>query len=540
MKRYGSEGSPNRRASATKKHPLRFLLGTVFILTMILVTPPIYMLGQQQASGDVLFILDTSKSMEELGDKAKGLSRLEVAREAFGEVMGKAVKHAGANGQFAALVLGRIDDKGNKCVVKMEIDWAKASVNRKKIEWLMGVKGAQKFDEIQQLKPEGKTPLAEALQKARANLAQQKVANPAIVLISDGLQTCGANPTKALRDAAEALANDAQIKNKLNGVYILYFIPVNTPKAGTQDATNLNKTLDELQEVGKKLGAKMIALVNTFQGFKELLEGAIIDGVNPAKELGRLHASKDLDDLQIAVYMKDTTGPGGNPDGKISPGETVQIGFRVLNNSNATIEDLKFEAIKTNLGEKVKPSTQNIELGNLDPGKQLLHPKDAQNALTVTVDNDVKEGTVFRLGLGVKAKDIPSKNLEFSFKIGSLLTPTQRASEIRLEFANGKTTRTAAPNSTVTIHINGPSGTVYYLMFSVEKGGSTCWGVELELGGRANAVKQGKLGNVTEKFQFKIPDYLPVEEKEIYFQAVNKITEDQYEASNVITIKIDR
>lgn len=503
-------------------------------------------LGNDKAKGDVLFIFDTSGSMGEKGtyiDKKTGevliLTKLGVARKNFGPRLRLARIHAGNAGKFAALVLGR----SPRCTEpKLEVLWGLA--NLKKVTEIRTL--------LKSLEPDGMTPLVRAFQMAREILKDKD--NPGIVLVSDGLETCQKPPKDnlvELKKEAKKLGAAEALK-KLPGIYVVFFIPTSRPRPGTALEKALNTLLKELEEVGKLMKAKMIALVNTVEGFGEALEGAVVEALDPAPaRLGRLHTTKDLGDLlRVSVYISDDTTISDQKkgDGIIDKGETVQIGFRFRNISTTDLKNFELDNIKTDTSSIVPQKMQRPLLGNLDANKQLFT---AKGDIKIKIGQSVKAGTIFKLLLDIKANGRQLDSLEFLFELGSLLTPEQYPtpiSPLMIGFSDGYTHVSRKPGQTVNILLSGNPGEIWGLLWDVELTGSSLEGeglqlVELQLGGLAVTLDFGEFsengsgGPVGFKIPDEYPDYLP--EGKVYFQAVSLTEEYQaLKVSNVIILDV--
>lgn len=495
-------------------------------------------LGNDKAKGDVLFIFDTSGSMGENGgvDKETGkvLTRLQVARKNFGPRLERATIHAGNTGNFAVLVLGR----SPRCSEpKLEVEWSVA--NPKKVAKITAL--------LKSLEPDDMTPLVWALQIARDML--EKKGNPGIVLVSDGLETCQKTPKLNLsilkEEAKEMRALEAL--GRLPGIYVVFFIPTLRPRPGTALEKALNTLLKELEEIGKLMKAKMIALVNTVEGFGEALEGAVVEGLDPAPaRLGRLHTTKDLgDSLRVSVYISDDTTISNQKkgDGIIDKGETVQIGFRFRNISTTDLKNFELDNIKIDISSIVPQKMQRPLLGNLDANKQLFT---AEGDIKIEIGQSVKVGTIFKLLLDIKANGHQLDSLEFLFEVGSLLTPEQYptpVSPLMIGFSDGYTHISRKPGQTVNILLSGNPGEMWGLLWDVELTGSSFAGAKLQLGGFAVTLyfdvfsENGSGGPVGFKIPEEYPDYLP--EGKVYFQAVSW-TEgyQELQVSNVIILDV--
>lgn len=145
-----------------------------------IVLAPLGLLAAESGGGNVLFILDGSGSMwGNLEDKKK----IAIAKEKMIEVVQElpAESHIGLE-VYGHRLKGDCED----------------------VELLVPVgpgKKAQVVEQIRAVMPKGKTPIAKALERAGASLATAENATT-IVLVSDGLETCGGDPCEAARTLA--------------------------------------------------------------------------------------------------------------------------------------------------------------------------------------------------------------------------------------------------------------------------------------------------------------------------------------------------
>lgn len=493
-------------------------------------------LGNDEAKGNVLFIFDTSGSMGEKGgidrETGKVLTRLEVARKNFPSRLRMARIHADNAGNFAVLVLGR----SPRCSEpKLEVEW--------------DVANAAKVTEIEtlltKLQPDDMTPLVWAFQIARGMLMKKK--NPGIVLVSDGLETCQKPPKDNFVELKKEAAEFGALKalGKLPGIYVVFFVPTLQPRPGTALAGALRELLNKLESVGRNMKAKMIALVNTVEGFGEALEGAVVEALDPAPaRLGRLHSTKDSGDLlRVSVYISDDTtiSDQNNGDGIIDKGETVQIGFRFRNISTTDLKNFELDNIKTDTSSIVPQKMQRPLLGNLDANKQLFT---AKGDIKIEIGQSVEAGTIFKLLLDIKADGRKLDSLQFLFEVRSLLTPEQYptpVSPLMIGFSDGSTHVSRKPGQTVNVLLSGNPGEMWGLLWDVELTGSSFQGEELQLGGLAVTLDFGEFSENGSGgpvgFVVPDPDYLP--EGKVYFQAVSLTEEYQVlQVSNVITLDV--
>ena len=496
-------------------------------------------LGNDEAKGDVLFIFDTSGSMGEAGGvdpDGNVLSRLQVARFNFAPRLARATRHAGGIGNFAALVLGR----SPRC-----------SEPKREVEW--GAANEAKVDEISvllnKLRPDDMTPLVRAFQITRRELRDKD--NPRIVLVSDGLETCQKTPElniQILLDEASKIGAGEALK-ALPGVYVVFFVPTLQPRPGTALAGVLKELLKKLEFVGRNMKANMIALVNTVEGFGEALEGAVIEGLDPAPAelgLGRLHTTKVIGhSLRVSVYITDglELDPRNNGDGVLDPGETIQINFRCINLLDSHIENLELRYLRTNHAQIGRLETGDpVTLGTLEPDGQVFT---SPYEILIRSQESVKAGNVFKILVDVMSNGSQLGSLEFWLEVGSLLTPVQYpkdASPLMIGFSDGSMYINRKPAEILKILLSGNPGQAWHLMWGTTLTGDRYNDVELALGEAAVVLSEGVLGEAGSDgpVDFHVPDPGDLAEGKVFFQAVSvdpgtgAIT-----VSNVITLDVE-
>lgn len=150
------------------------------LLSASLVTPPaVAANGNPDPPGDMVVILDVSGSMwGEVG----GVDKIEIARRALGELIAK-LPEASQVGLVAYGHRSASDCKDVETVVPIgTLDRASFAAR------------------VNALAPKGKTPITQAIEHTVAEV--RKRSRPAtIVLLSDGLETCGADPCAAVTAA---------------------------------------------------------------------------------------------------------------------------------------------------------------------------------------------------------------------------------------------------------------------------------------------------------------------------------------------------
>ncbi|MEM1140987.1 MAG: VWA domain-containing protein [Pseudomonadota bacterium] len=127
---------------------------------------------QAKASSDVVYILDASNSM---WGQIEGTAKIETARS----VMGDLLSNASPGTQIGLIAYGHRSE-GECSDIEILANVGQASTVALK-------------DSLAGLQPKGKTPIAGALQEAKELLAGRE-GKRNIVLISDGIETCGGDP----------------------------------------------------------------------------------------------------------------------------------------------------------------------------------------------------------------------------------------------------------------------------------------------------------------------------------------------------------
>lgn len=155
---------------------IRFLLMLVICASLFLAAP----LMQAQAGTDgagILLILDCSGSM---WGRVEGKAKITIAKQVTQEL----IKEVPGNVQMGLMTYGH-RKKGDCKDIQM-----------------IGQLGASKDDlaaAVKRLSAKGKTPIADSLLKAGELLASREGATT-LVLVSDGLETCGGDPCKVAGD----------------------------------------------------------------------------------------------------------------------------------------------------------------------------------------------------------------------------------------------------------------------------------------------------------------------------------------------------
>ncbi|MCF8103557.1 MAG: VWA domain-containing protein [Desulfarculaceae bacterium] len=158
------------------------IFAALLALLCLLAVPLAALAASQPAYPEVVFILDASGSM---WGKAGGQTKIEAAKE----VMAKAVPALPAEVRLGLVAYGH--RKKGDCA-DVEVLVAPGSGDR-----------AGLLKKVAALSPKGKTPIADSI-KQTAELLKSKENETTIVLVSDGIETCEADPcgvVKALKQS---------------------------------------------------------------------------------------------------------------------------------------------------------------------------------------------------------------------------------------------------------------------------------------------------------------------------------------------------
>lgn len=149
-----------------------FLAAVLATLTNSTVAPQVIAQNAPQSDSQVMFVLDGSNSM---WGQIDGVAKITIAKE----VMTDLIQDWDESIPVGLVAYGH-RRKGD--CTDIELISSPGKVNR---ELLIG--------EVQSISPRGKTPISQSLFTA-ANSFEGKVANPQVVLVSDGLETCEGDP----------------------------------------------------------------------------------------------------------------------------------------------------------------------------------------------------------------------------------------------------------------------------------------------------------------------------------------------------------
>ena len=140
-------------------------------------------LAQDDATTHIELILDASGSM---WAKLGGSTRIEVAKDALGKIIDDLSERKGI-----AVGLRVYGHRTNDCKdTKLEIPIG--PMDEKKMKAFIG-----------KIKPKGKTPIAYSLQEAAKDFKKDFTGSKVIILVTDGLESCGGDPCAAAKVLAE-------------------------------------------------------------------------------------------------------------------------------------------------------------------------------------------------------------------------------------------------------------------------------------------------------------------------------------------------
>ena len=139
-------------------------------------------------SHNLLIILDASGSM--MG-RIQGKSKMRIANQTLLDLCGKLAKQKDL--ALAVRVYGHQSDKKKKDCQDSKLELAFDRLEVKKVKSLLA-----------RVKPRGYTPLAYSLAQAPQDFAGIKRGKRTIVLITDGLETCGGDPCLVAKELAQS------------------------------------------------------------------------------------------------------------------------------------------------------------------------------------------------------------------------------------------------------------------------------------------------------------------------------------------------
>jgi hypothetical protein len=142
-----------------------------------------------EAGGSVLVVLDASGSMN--AQLPEGRTRLEAAKAAVGDVVGSLAPET----RLALRVYGHQSTADKKNCEDSELVAGFAPLSQGK---------AALLDKVAGLKARGYTPITLSLQLAAQDIAKEPSAERTVVLVSDGRETCRADPCVAAKALAAA------------------------------------------------------------------------------------------------------------------------------------------------------------------------------------------------------------------------------------------------------------------------------------------------------------------------------------------------
>ncbi|MEM7181672.1 MAG: VWA domain-containing protein [Spirochaetota bacterium] len=152
-----------------------------------------------------IYILDESGSMRE---RIKGRTRMEVAKE----IVIKYIKNLPENfsGIFTdfPMRLGMYSyGKTSSCEAIEEMQSPYKRLKRKKLISL-----------VEQMKPNGRTPIAKSLDHVAAKIRKKKNGKFNVMLVTDGVESCRGNPIRAARDLISLNSLDVSVKLSVIGL----------------------------------------------------------------------------------------------------------------------------------------------------------------------------------------------------------------------------------------------------------------------------------------------------------------------------------
>ncbi|MEA4952665.1 MAG: VWA domain-containing protein [Aminivibrio sp.] len=160
-----------------------FRAALLFLLFFLATGSWSQVLAQDDATTHIELILDASGSM---WAKLGGSTRIEVAKDALGKIIDDLSERKGI-----AVGLRVYGHRTNDCKdTKLEIPIG--PMDEKKMKAFIG-----------KIKPKGKTPIAYSLQEAAKDFKKDFTGSKVIILVTDGLESCGGDPCAAAKVLAE-------------------------------------------------------------------------------------------------------------------------------------------------------------------------------------------------------------------------------------------------------------------------------------------------------------------------------------------------
>lgn len=170
-------------ASLNRKVPIRLIVTFCFAFTVFFAIGSTNCRSAQDiSSGDILFIFDASGSM---WGQVKGKNKISIAKEVLSDL----VQGLKANPNVGLVAYGHRKKGDCKDVEELA---PLAPLNKEKIISL-----------IKDINPKGKTPITLSV-KMSADLVKDRKKETTIILISDGIETCGGDPCELVKELKKA------------------------------------------------------------------------------------------------------------------------------------------------------------------------------------------------------------------------------------------------------------------------------------------------------------------------------------------------
>lgn len=259
--------------------------------------PPAAHAQQSGSTVNVELILDSSGSMAETD--ASGQSRIDAAKAALNNVIDALPEREGVNVGFR--VYGH---EGNNT----EAGRAQSCQSTELKVPVQGIDKEALRSQVEVFQPVGWTPLALSLRESEADFpdAADNVVN-AVVLVTDGLETCGGNPcsaSRALKTGSSAITT-----------HVIGFA------LDAEEQSNLQCIVDE--SGGLLLGAGNAEELNAalFQVLEQL-EVVIVNGTLEIESIGGLFPRATIDGVQQAT---DSNPAGEQFSATLTDSNTIEL-----------------------------------------------------------------------------------------------------------------------------------------------------------------------------------------------------------------------
>lgn len=262
--------------------------------------------GSEEGLVHINLILDASGSM---WDKAgKGSTRIEEAKKALNSIIDSLAERKGFS--VGLRVYGH---RTNKCDdTKLEIPIGPLDAKRMK-----------KF--ISEIKPKGKTPIALSLEEGAKDFSPSFDGKKIIILVTDGLESCGGDPCKVAKTLAE--------KGVVSKIHVVGF--------GLD-----KKSIEALKCIPSPSGGMLIEAKDASEIVKAF-DKIVQSTVGSSLEVHGVDGKGRSMDLSVVLSPGDLTFVG---TGIVS--EPVEKGtFQVKATANATGETVEFRDVKIEEGK---------------------------------------------------------------------------------------------------------------------------------------------------------------------------------------------